>query len=72
MRPRVKRESGIETVAGGPYAYAWIGRPGGNGDTGLLTKGVEGGYKADVKAAYSSVEQAHRIDNNAPIPPHYH
>ena len=42
------RERGIDTVAGGPYAYAWIGRPDGNGDIGLVTNGVDGGYKIDV------------------------
>ena len=39
----------MDTVAGGPYAYAWIGRPGGNGETGLVTNGVEGTYNVDVE-----------------------
>ena len=50
MRPRVRRARGIDTVAGGPKAYTWMGRPAGNGDAGLVTKGVEGGYNAEVAA----------------------
>jgi len=49
-RPRVRRARGIDTVAGGPKAYTWMGRPAGNGDAGLVTKGVEGGYNAEVAA----------------------